>query len=224
MQSKPKSAPRPRPPVPAIPLHLARCPFCRDDVTDDAQVVCAGCLARHHDACWDESPSCAACGHGQALAPARDASPRVRRLLTVLVVLAVFAGVRAVVARVHAPRPQVAPRHALEVAEDQLLRELVAARTALAAEDWPGAYASAHAGALAVRLQAKAQHALAPSSATRTQLRVAEELVATFRFDGTFDDLVAAGDVAGQEASAREALRIVEETLPGPRIARDAPP
>ncbi|MCO5169052.1 MAG: hypothetical protein M9894_22140 [Planctomycetes bacterium] len=46
-----------------------RCPFCHDDVPATASdgVVCAACLARHHEACWGEAGRCAACRHGERL-------------------------------------------------------------------------------------------------------------------------------------------------------------
>jgi hypothetical protein len=45
-----------------------RCPYCHDHVgPEDENVVCNGCLARHHRACWDESAArCGTCGHSQA--------------------------------------------------------------------------------------------------------------------------------------------------------------
>lgn len=40
-----------------------RCPFCHESVDVEAGdvVVCEGCLARHHGACWAESGACSAC-------------------------------------------------------------------------------------------------------------------------------------------------------------------
>jgi len=41
----------------------SRCPFCHASVASaEAFVACAGCLAKHHPACWDEGGTCAACG------------------------------------------------------------------------------------------------------------------------------------------------------------------
>jgi hypothetical protein len=58
-----------------VQLTVNRCPFCHTNVAQDtAQVVCKGCLARHHTACWDESHECSACGHG--LRMAADTTPR----------------------------------------------------------------------------------------------------------------------------------------------------
>ncbi len=53
-----------------VHLVVNRCPFCHTNVAhDEAEVVCKGCLARHHTSCWDESHVCSACGHGTRLAP-----------------------------------------------------------------------------------------------------------------------------------------------------------
>ncbi len=43
---------------------LHRCPFCHEGIDAEAAdgVACAGCLARHHGACWDEAHACSACG------------------------------------------------------------------------------------------------------------------------------------------------------------------
>ena len=38
------------------------CPFCHDRVEALEQVVCVACLARHHEACWDDHSQCATCG------------------------------------------------------------------------------------------------------------------------------------------------------------------
>lgn len=56
----PRPAPRIAPPQPR-PAPQGRCPFCHEDVDARACVVCALCLARHHDDCWDEGGACAAC-------------------------------------------------------------------------------------------------------------------------------------------------------------------
>lgn len=54
-----------------VRLAATRCPYCHDDVhpeaqtgasTDEPVVACERCLTRHHDACWDESRRCGACG------------------------------------------------------------------------------------------------------------------------------------------------------------------
>jgi len=46
-----------------------RCPYCHSDVDAEADdgVACKGCLARHHQSCWDEAGKCSACGGEQAL-------------------------------------------------------------------------------------------------------------------------------------------------------------
>jgi hypothetical protein len=62
-----RAAPRPVAPPPRItaaqprPAPQGRCPFCHEDVGALACVVCAHCLARHHDDCWTEGGACAAC-------------------------------------------------------------------------------------------------------------------------------------------------------------------
>jgi hypothetical protein len=51
-----------------------RCPFCHDALApaSDDWVACAGCLARHHPACWRESGACGTCGWQRSLAPAPE--------------------------------------------------------------------------------------------------------------------------------------------------------
>lgn len=41
-----------------------RCPYCHEGVDpgDPTWVACGACLARHHDACWDERGACSTCG------------------------------------------------------------------------------------------------------------------------------------------------------------------
>jgi hypothetical protein len=56
----PAPPPRIAPPQPR-PAPQGRCPFCHEDVDARACVVCALCLARHHDDCWTEGGACAAC-------------------------------------------------------------------------------------------------------------------------------------------------------------------
>jgi hypothetical protein len=48
-----------------------RCPFCHSEVDRDRDdwVACEACLARHHEACWKESGSCAGCGEHRSLGP-----------------------------------------------------------------------------------------------------------------------------------------------------------
>lgn len=47
----------------SLPAARTTCPFCRTDVAEGEGVVCARCLARQHEACWDEGGACAACRH-----------------------------------------------------------------------------------------------------------------------------------------------------------------
>ncbi len=51
---------------------LSRCPFCHAsvDFAAAAWVACAGCLARHHASCWEESRVCSSCGDPRPLATA----------------------------------------------------------------------------------------------------------------------------------------------------------
>ena len=51
---------------------LSRCPFCHAsvDFAAAAWVACAGCLARHHASCWEESRVCSSCGDPRPLAAA----------------------------------------------------------------------------------------------------------------------------------------------------------
>lgn len=46
---------------PSFKQSPSRCPFCHDDVTPEASVVCQECLARHHQPCWSEGGRCASC-------------------------------------------------------------------------------------------------------------------------------------------------------------------
>jgi hypothetical protein len=59
---------------------LARCPYCHDEVAPGAGewVACESCLARHHEACWNESGRCATCKGTRFLARA-DRSSRTSR-------------------------------------------------------------------------------------------------------------------------------------------------
>jgi tetratricopeptide (TPR) repeat protein len=78
-----------------------RCPYCHDDIATQADdwVACKDCLARHHEACWDESGRCGSCGSEARLAEeeappatatqaANPNSPLGLRLTLVLAVLA----------------------------------------------------------------------------------------------------------------------------------------
>ncbi|MEZ6185415.1 MAG: hypothetical protein R3F62_10445 [Planctomycetota bacterium] len=49
-------------------LGLRRCPYCHTAVAAGEPVAaCGTCLAAHHEACWDEGKTCAACGHAHVL-------------------------------------------------------------------------------------------------------------------------------------------------------------
>lgn len=48
---------------------IHRCPFCHEGAEAEGSVACQGCLARHHEACWNESGRCGSCGSQQGLAP-----------------------------------------------------------------------------------------------------------------------------------------------------------
>lgn len=58
--SAPTAPPHPSPRV--VARAGDRCPYCHDAVKDLEGVACARCMARHHEACWDEYHQCAACG------------------------------------------------------------------------------------------------------------------------------------------------------------------
>jgi hypothetical protein len=55
---------------------ITRCPFCHETVAaeSDDWIACKGCLARHHQGCWNEGKGCSSCHGTIPLAPARDAS------------------------------------------------------------------------------------------------------------------------------------------------------
>lgn len=64
---------------PTVTIRAAalRCPFCHDHVNAEKPwIACAGCLARHHKACWRDNKKCASCGGKKALVPEKKA-PRV---------------------------------------------------------------------------------------------------------------------------------------------------
>ncbi len=55
-----------------VRVHVNRCPYCHDDVAQGGELeslVCDGCLARHHAACWAESGVCGSCGAARPLSP-----------------------------------------------------------------------------------------------------------------------------------------------------------
>jgi hypothetical protein len=53
-----------------VRLLANRCPFCRDDVSQDSElsVACQACLTRHHAPCWQEAGRCSSCGDERVLA------------------------------------------------------------------------------------------------------------------------------------------------------------
>jgi hypothetical protein len=53
-----------------------RCPYCHDEVDsrDDGWLACAGCLARHHEDCWQELGRCSSCADDRSLALGGHAS------------------------------------------------------------------------------------------------------------------------------------------------------
>jgi tetratricopeptide (TPR) repeat protein len=85
---------------------ISRCPFCHEDLCHDLGTVCASCLARHHDACWDEAQGrCAACKGRAALV-----EPRPPRTDWVTQALRVLCVTLALVLLVVTPRgPEAAP-------------------------------------------------------------------------------------------------------------------
>jgi hypothetical protein len=52
------------------PTTASRCPYCHQEAGEDGEpaVACTACLARHHEACWDEHKQCAGCGHTERYA------------------------------------------------------------------------------------------------------------------------------------------------------------
>jgi membrane-associated protease RseP (regulator of RpoE activity) len=96
-----------------VRVNANRCPFCHDDVVRDADtenVVCGGCLARHHSACWEESGSCSACGASRPLSPdVVRSTRRAGRLVGVAVFLALpVVGVVTGVFEPRQPPPSIA--------------------------------------------------------------------------------------------------------------------
>lgn len=46
----------------AVERSPTRCPYCHDECTsEDENVACHECLARHHQACWEEAGRCSSC-------------------------------------------------------------------------------------------------------------------------------------------------------------------
>lgn len=93
-----------------------RCPFCHEDVHPEAHAVgacvaCERCLARHHEACWDEARRCGACGGRRRLrrprarvATGEGPAPRILAagVALMLVVLATALGVNHAITSVRA--------------------------------------------------------------------------------------------------------------------------
>lgn len=53
----------------AVARSPLRCPYCHGRLTtDEPWLACAACLGRHHEGCWEEMASCAACGGTESLA------------------------------------------------------------------------------------------------------------------------------------------------------------
>lgn len=62
-------------PIERDDVHVAaiRCPFCHEDISGDGlKHGCPKCMAWHHQACWQESDGCSACGQSRLLS---EASP-----------------------------------------------------------------------------------------------------------------------------------------------------
>lgn len=60
-----------------------RCPYCHDGCSaEQDNVVCRGCLARHHRACWEEGSRCASCAAAEPMVPGKvePATPEERPL------------------------------------------------------------------------------------------------------------------------------------------------
>lgn len=59
-----------------------RCPYCRTAADEDEAVACTRCMARHHEACWDEHKQCASCENPTRFAGVEETAgrpPRRRR-------------------------------------------------------------------------------------------------------------------------------------------------
>jgi hypothetical protein len=98
-----------------------RCPYCHSDVSPDARdwVVCRACLARHHEACWNEGGACASCRATEAIGGGKAAASVARRKTSVVTVVlglsvAVLMGV-ALLSAVRFERPSAAPPKVIQV-------------------------------------------------------------------------------------------------------------
>ena len=74
-----QKAPLPLPPVVTrddVTVAAHRCPYCRDVVERDAElVVCRDCLTRHHAACWIEgNAACSSCASTDCLETAKSSA------------------------------------------------------------------------------------------------------------------------------------------------------
>src|SRR5581483_7666534 len=75
-----------------LATNLSRCPYCHADVHPEASdwVACAGCLARHHQGCWNEHGSCASCHGRETLARKRGRFLLRREVVGLLVLVPVL--------------------------------------------------------------------------------------------------------------------------------------
>jgi hypothetical protein len=59
----------------AAPSVRRQCPFCKDDLRKEAEVLCASCLTPHHKACFSENRGCSLLGcHGTRSVSAEEPS------------------------------------------------------------------------------------------------------------------------------------------------------
>jgi tetratricopeptide (TPR) repeat protein len=65
-------------PVPLGPISIA-CTYCKGKLPRKEAVYCAGCLAPHHGACWEEHGRCAACAVTQLVRAEESRKPREAR-------------------------------------------------------------------------------------------------------------------------------------------------
>lgn len=131
-ERKPEPAPRDDVRVAA----LSRCPFCHADAGVAAsRGVCAACLARHHDACWEENGRCSSCGHTVRLELPRPKDPTFNPLLALIsAILLVLLGV-AGMAYSEARTSVIAVTRQLREAESLLVAERTEAATAARRHD-----------------------------------------------------------------------------------------
>lgn len=60
-------------------LGQSRCPYCHEDASGADLVACTACMAKHHEACWDEHTQCSACGNPERFAGIEHTGGRERR-------------------------------------------------------------------------------------------------------------------------------------------------